>query len=220
MKNNRMKDALENIARRDIPENTNLMPRIAAQLERKSFTMTLRTRPLVAILLALFILLALTGVAYAIGKSLGYIPGIGLVEQNTPIRVLAEPVSQTRDGVTITVNETVLSSDKTVLVFTVENIPLDKLSHPKDQSFCPMILDLRLPDGLSVSYTGGQGEGNWGSGYRYRFTFGPVPADVNEATLLIPCIQDVLPGALPENWELPLQFVPAPDSMAALPVIE
>ena len=76
MKNDRMKNALENIARRGIPENTNLMPRIAAQLERKSPMTTLRSRPFVAILIAIFILLTLSGVAYAIGRSLGYIPGV------------------------------------------------------------------------------------------------------------------------------------------------
>ncbi len=45
----------------------------------------------------------LSGVAYAIGRSLGYIPGTGIVEQGAPIRVLAEPVSLTRDGITLTI---------------------------------------------------------------------------------------------------------------------
>ena len=51
-----MKEILEKIARRNIPDDTNLMPRIAADLERKSLMMTLRTRPLAAIFLALFLL--------------------------------------------------------------------------------------------------------------------------------------------------------------------
>ena len=89
MNEKRMKDALENIARRGIPENTHLWPRISAQLERKSPMNLFRTRPLVALLIALFILLALSGVAYAIGKSLGYIPGVGIVDQSAPIRILA-----------------------------------------------------------------------------------------------------------------------------------
>ena len=68
MKDNRVKHALENIARRGVPENINLMPQIAARLERKSPMTSLRTRPVVALLIALFILLALTGVAYAVGR--------------------------------------------------------------------------------------------------------------------------------------------------------
>ena len=102
MNDKRMKDALENIARRGVPENINLMPSIATQLKRKSPMTILRTRPVVAMLIALLILLTLSGVAYAIGRSLGYIPGIGIVDQSTPIRTLAEPVSLTRDGITIT----------------------------------------------------------------------------------------------------------------------
>ncbi len=84
--------------------------------ERTSFMQTLRARPVLAMLIALLILLTLSGVAYAIGRSLGYIPGIGIVDQSTPIRVLAEPVSQTRDGITITVSDVVLTSSKTVMV--------------------------------------------------------------------------------------------------------
>ena len=217
-----MKDALENIARAGVPETINLWPEIEANLhERRSWVRSMRARPLLAILIVLLIILLLTGAAYAIGKSFGYIPGIGLIDQSAPIRVLAKPVSQTRDGITITVEEAVLSSDKTVVVFTVDNIPLDKLSKPVGRpEECYMSDDLKLPDGSSMKITGGQFEGYWGSGYKSRSVYAPVPADVNDATLLIPCIQNVLLGALPENWELPLHFVPAPADMTALPVIE
>jgi hypothetical protein len=193
--------------------------------ERKSLMTTLRARPLVAALLALLILLALTGVAYAIGRSLGYIPGVGLVDQNIPLRVLAEPVSMTRDGVTITVEEAVLASDKTVIAFTVDGIPVDKLSNDEtankaDLVKCNMSEGLRLPDGTLLKITGGQGEGDWGIGYRNRHTYAPIPAGVNEAVLIVPCIAGARPGALPENWELPLRFVPAPAGMGAVPVIQ
>ena len=133
MKNKRMKDTLESIACRDIPENINLWPRIAARLdERKSLMQTIRTRPLLIMVVVVLALLMLSGVVYAIGKSLGYIPGVGIVEQGAPLRVLAEPVSVTRTGITITVKDAVISSDKTIIVYTVENIPLDKLSPPQD----------------------------------------------------------------------------------------
>jgi hypothetical protein len=158
-------------------------------------------------------------VVTAMKRLLGYIPGVGIVESGGPLRVLAEPVSQTREGITITINEAVLSSEKTVIVFTVENIPFDKLSHREDMVGCHMSAELRLADGSSLQMIGGEGSG-WGTGYENRFTYQPIPADVNEATLLIPCIQDVLPGELPENWELPLRFVPAPPDMTLMPVVE
>jgi hypothetical protein len=80
MSDTRMKDALEEIGRQSVPESTNLWPRIAAQLdERKSLMRTVFTRPLVATLVTLLILLTLSGVAYAVGTTLGYFPGVGLV---------------------------------------------------------------------------------------------------------------------------------------------
>ena len=60
MNDTRMKDILEKIAQQSVPESTNLWPRIAAQLdERKSLMNIVRTRPLVAILVTLLILLTL-----------------------------------------------------------------------------------------------------------------------------------------------------------------
>ncbi len=158
-------------------------------------------------------------VVAAMKRLFGYIPGVGLVESQSPLRVLAEPVSQTRDGITITVKEAVLSSDKTTILFTIENVPFDKLAHTEDVPACGMSAELKLPDGSIRELTGGHGNG-WGSGYEDSFSYGPIPADVNDATLLVPCIQDVLPGVLPENWELPLHFVPAPPGFTVLPVIE
>ena len=221
MKNNRMKDALENIAHRGVPENTDLWPKIAARLdERKSLMKTLQLRPALAVLLALIILLALSGVAYAIGNMLGYyIPGVGIVEQGAPLRVLAEPVSVTRDGITITVKNAVVSSDKTTVVFTVENIPLDKLS-PIGARQCPQGAGLHLSDGTSLQINGGEGDSSGSGTTDWRLMYAPVPANVNNATLLIPCLQDAAPGVLPENWELPLHFIPAPPNMTVMPVIE
>ena len=88
MKSHRMKDNLENIACGSVPEDINLWPNISARLERKSQMLTPRTRPVLGILVTLLILLALSGVAYAIGKSLGYIPGLGVVDLNAPFRIL------------------------------------------------------------------------------------------------------------------------------------
>jgi hypothetical protein len=37
---------------------------------------------------------------------------------------------------------------------------------------------------------------------------------------VLPCIPNTLPGKAPENWELPLRFVPAPPDLTVMPVIE
>ena len=87
---------------------------------------TFRTRPLLAMLTTLFVLLALSGTTYALGRSLGYFPGLGVVEQDAPFYVLENPVSQTRDGITVNVQQAILNMDQMSLMFTVENIPADK----------------------------------------------------------------------------------------------
>jgi hypothetical protein len=193
MKDNRMKYILESIARRNVPEDINLMPQIAAQIGRKSFMKTLRTRPLVAIVLALLILLALTGVAYAIGKSLGYIPGLGVVETSS-LRVLAEPVSDTQDGVTVSVYKGFTDINHTELVIKIES-----QVEPSPNLNCGNGTDLlRLPDGgtLAIQQSGGSNDAYW-------MVFPPLPAGITTATLQIPCLPFF---SAPGNWEFPLTF--------------
>ncbi len=138
-------------------------------------------------------------------RLLGYIPGVGLVEDGSPIRVLAETVEQTRDGVTITVTSAVLSSDRTHLEYRVFGVP--RSANPTDENVTGCITNeyLLLPDGTRLERMN---------------DFPAVPADVNEAVLVIPCIANTLPGTVPENWEFKLRFVPAPPDMTVMPVIE
>lgn len=205
-------DILDSAAADSLSRNADLWPKIAANLERKSPMFTLRNRPLVAALLALIILLALSGVVYALGRALGYIPGVGIVEQSAPFRVLAEPVSQTRDGLTITVKEAILSADKTIIIVAME----------KDgQSWGPCLAfnELRLSEGKTYS---ADPESNVGDGTDgLRLTYAPLPASVNEAALLaLPCLPPKEPGKIPEKWEFSLRFIPAPPDMTVIPVVE
>ena len=212
------REILDSAAADSLSRNVDLWPMISAQLERKSLMMTLRTRPIMAMLIALVVLLALSGAAYALGKAFGYIPGLGIVDQSAPLRVLAEPVSQTRDGITITIKEAVISSDKTIITLTMENIPFDKLS-PLTDATCPQWPELRLSDRTPLKLDGGDSN-VLAPNYEMRLIYPPMPADVHDAMILIPCIQRAAPGVLPENWELPLRFIPAPPDMTVLPVLE
>jgi hypothetical protein len=212
----RLKDTLENIARSGAPENIDIWPELEARLnERKSFMQTLRARPLLVLAFALLALLILTTVAYAIGHLTGYIPGIGLIDQSAPIRVLAEPVSQTRDGVTLTVKEAVLTSDKTVLVFSLDGVRGDMLSHNENVTGCSGLATVRLPDGKVLQMMEGGGTAS-----ESRFVFTAIPVNVKDATFILPCISDTLAGKAPENWELSLHFIPAPPDLTVVPVIE
>ncbi|HAE58302.1 MAG TPA: hypothetical protein DCG54_02035, partial [Anaerolineae bacterium] len=215
------REILDAAAGTRIPADVNLYPRIAAQLERKTFMQTLRAKPALMILFVLLALALLSGAAYAIGRSLGYIPGVGIVEQGAPIRVLAEPVSMTRDGITLTVDQAYLTLERTVLSFTVSGIPQEY--RPKSEagpscgpSWSPSIL---LSDGTLLEATGGEGTGS-PDGYRSTFPYPPIPLTEQSVTFLLPCLQDVAPDAAPQDWELTLRFAPAPPDLTVAPVLQ
>ena len=139
-------------------------------------------------------------------KLLGYIPGVGVVDTSAPIRVLAEPVSVTRDGVTVTVTSATLTREKTQIVYRIFGVPSSAYPDREDVMGCVKREYLRLKDGTQLA--------------QINYGYEPIPANVNEAVFVIPCIANTLPGKIPENWELPLRFNPAPPDMTVMPVIE
>lgn len=229
MTDKQIKQALENLARRGVPENTNLWPELAAKLERKSPMTTLRTRPFTAILIALFVLLALSGAAYALGRVFGYVPGVGLVENDSGMRVLVEPVSVTRDGVTLTVTQALVYSDHVQLVYEVKGIAPEndsstftgeQLNSLDQTTFCggPTTMPfsdndarLRLPDGTFINRTMDMSKYPENVFATKPAFEAAVPADVTELTMALKCIPWARLGAVPENWEVPLKlkYVPA-----------
>ncbi len=210
---------LESVAQSIAPHNTDLLPRIRAAYQKEKRMKPVRriTAAILIILLAFTILfLTVPDVAMAMRRIFGFIPGVGIVDQSTTIRVLAEPVSMTRDGITLTVEQAILTSDKTVIVYKTEGIPQE--ARPKGESgfTCqPSTPTLHLPNGTKLNINGGSG-----SGSRTAFNYPPIPADVNTVTFLLPCLEDVAPAAAPQDWELTLRFVPAPPNMTVVPVIE
>lgn len=141
----------------------------------------------------------------AIRGLLGYIPGVGIVDQSAPIRVLAEPVSQTRAGITITVTSATLTADVTHIEYRIFGVPRSAYPDREDVHGCFSSDYLLLPDGTKLE--------------RMQ-DYPPVPANVPHALLVIPCIGETLPGTVPENWALPMRFVAAPADMTVMPVLE
>lgn len=161
-----------------------------------------------AILLMMLISTLLIGpqrVYAAVMHLLGYIPGVGIVDQNNPIRVLAEPVSVTRDGISITVTSATLTGDLTHIDYRIFGVPGSAYPASENLMGCIQQPYLLLPDGTRLTP---------------EKDFPPVPASVNEAVFVLPCIFNTLPGTIPENWELRLSFVPAPPDLTVLPVFE
>ena len=92
-------------------------------------------------------------------------------------------------------------------------------AYPTDESIgCMGNANLHLVDG-TILEGGYIGAGGW-THFENRLEYGPIPANVNEAVLTFDCIGFTKSGALPENWEIPLRFAPAPPDMTVAPVIE
>ena len=139
-------------------------------------------------------------------KLFGYISGVGIVDQSNPIRVLAEPVSVTRDGITVTVTSATLTGDRTQIAYRIFGVPGSAYPDREDVVGCWSREFLRLADGTQLA--------------QINYGYEPVPTSVNEAVFVIPCIANTLPGKVPENWELPLRFVPAPPDLTVMPILE
>ncbi|HEX8993194.1 MAG TPA: hypothetical protein VF784_16045, partial [Anaerolineales bacterium] len=231
-----MKAVLESIAHRGIPENPDLWPKIHGRLtQRKTFGAELRARPLAAILLVILVILLLTGAAYAIGMMTRYIPGIGFVEPSS-LRVLAEPVSQTRLGITVTIEQVAADAERTVVVYKTEGLTI-QAANSKGEGGGPSGFGsrhlLRLPDGRSwnetpfMGYAGTpepilnqvQTEGGWPN-YVYRLVYPAVDPQVNELVLIIPVLQNMPAGAAPENWEIPFRLKAAQPEMTFAPILQ
>jgi hypothetical protein len=187
---------------------------LQARLAQKNLSRTMARWPLrlrVAWAVALAVLLVLVAGTLIIGPQrvyaavrqlFGYIPGFGIVDQSAPLRVLEERVSITRDGVTVSVNQALLTADQTQIDFGVASVPLSAYPGNEAISGCIEQPYLRLPDGTRMEIDAA------------------IPANVNEVTFALPCIFNTLPGTAPTDWEIPLRFIPAPPDLTVMPVIE
>jgi len=160
------------------------------------------------------------------------------VENTGNLRMLAEPVTITRDGVTLTITSVFVYADHVELIYDVQGIdPSDDGGKPQNASkemkaFCGpgssfdgnYLSDgdaaLRLPDGTTIKRV-------FGAEYpQNAFAMKPVykisiPFDVNELTMVLKCIPLARLGAVPENWEVPFKLVAVPEgTVVGAPVID
>lgn len=166
------------------------------------------------VLIVAFLVIGPTKVRAAIENWLRYVPGFGLVDQESAIRTLAEPVSQTRDGVTLTIKQAVLSTSRTGLVFTLKGLSPQAVageSIEAQKKACHAAPILVLPDGDQLHSIGNGSNGYDAEGaYQVMVFYPPLSGEIEQATFVLPCIPGTIPGKAPENWELPVRFVSGP----------
>ncbi len=199
---------LDRVARRHLPEEVDLYPALVTRLRRRRR----QRRALALVALAL----VLTAAAYMMGRSLGYLPGVGVVSPGTGLRVLATPVSQTQQGLTLQITQGVADGHQTVLTYRLRDAQ-GTLPPPQpptgEKPWCTETPFLRLPGGVPLLMEHGTGAGATG-----RWVFPPLPKGVSQVELVVPCLW-LLPTA-PRDWHLTLRFVPAPADLTLIPVSE
>jgi hypothetical protein len=208
-----------------VPEaNPDFVHKLQKELAGRPVKMTSRfiLKPVwaIAFVLLLFTVIASTPAAVnALKRLFGYVPNVGLVENTGNVRMLAEPSSVTRDGITITITQAMVYADHVELTYSVQGIAesydtgndMCGFVHPNNDFWSDADADLRLPDGTIVrrDYAGTYQAAN-------AFAMKPVyavavPSDVTELTMVLKCIPFTRIGEAPENWEVPFKLVAIPE---------
>jgi len=165
-------------------------------------------------------------VATALQQLFRYVPGIGLVENQQGIRVLKEPVSQTRDGITLTLKEVVANPDMVKLAYQVEGIPTGVQYTPqngnnRDNGYClgeksyPVLV---LPDGTELEANPQRLGGAWTKDSS-EFTSGhlfprAIPEDHSQVRFELECLSELQRGTVPEDWQLTFSLIPSGELMS------
>lgn len=181
------------------------------------------------VLILAILIFSVPGIAAAFGRVFGYVPEVGLVETTTGLRMLAEPVSVTREGIKLTITHVLVYEDRVELTYEVNGIDpvygntsdMCGAYHPENNFWSDADADLRLPDGTVVrrDYAGEyQSENRYAMKPIYAIH---VPAEVTEMTMVLKCLPFTKLGSVPENWEVPFKLISIPaGTVLGHPVIE
>ena len=204
-------NVMDSIAADYIPDDVSLISRITAQYKKKTNIPSLRTSSVKSTVLVLLSLALVTGGVYAIGHSLGYFPGVGIVEQSNGVYMLAEPVTVEQAGITVTIQQVVTDSTRTFVAYKVEGIPPVTEGIP----ICTDPPGLQLPDGSLLNFTAGGRSGmTWvndePTSFATTYLFPPLPAQTNKVIFVTPCKLPVIELALvlaPDDFSTPVMEI-------------
>lgn len=175
-----------------------------------------------AVLIVLFVTTLLIGpqkVWAAFQGWFGYIPGLGVVQNGSELRLLAEPVSLQRDGITLTIENAAADPTRTILVYKTEGLSVAASNSQGEPAPTGGPAVLVLPDG-SVLTSQHLSSDLWATGYRDRLEFPALPEDVSTAELFINRLDTMPEGAAPQGWRISFQLNPAPPDLKVMPVYQ
>ena len=153
---------------------------------------TLRARPVLAFLAAILALIMLTGMAYAVGRLTGFIPGFGFTSNTGTVFILAEPVESSQAGIALRIDNAVSDDTRFWAAFTVNGLTGRETN--------PQVFVL-LPDGKKVQMTvGGMASSPHGE-TQISYTFPALPSGTQSLTILIENLEG-------QNYTLALRLRP------------
>ena len=190
------------------------------QMKQKVFSRRLTWALAILILVSLVVLFTRPTVVNALKRLFGYVPNVGIIDQTSEVQVLTEPVTVTRGNITVTVEQAVLTNEKTIIVYSYI-LPADFLI--PDNTFgdirSPALI---LPDGTRLEPLVGQHLNTMDCpqcSMRYEMDFSAVPSDVTSALLELPSLVAVPAELAPQDWKFQLNFKVA-DTTDIVPVVE
>lgn len=136
-------------------------------------------------------------------------PNVGLVPPGSAVKILAEPVSQTQDGITLELISVTATDSKTVISYRVIDVPAAAYSNDENLAFgCQSDPYIMTESGEMVETIGS------------RTIFAALPKNTTRASLEFPCLPETQTGQAPENWSIPFTLVDVPLEDIAMPLIE
>ncbi len=150
----------------------------------------LRARPILALIVVLIALSLLTGMAYALGRLAGFIPGFGFTSDIQSVYLLSEPVEVISGDVTLRVDQAVSDESKLWVNLTV-------LGLSGEQDFSQAFVF--LPNDEKISFQMSSGMTVDSDGANLTYIFPPLPTSTSDLILYI----ENLGG---QNFSVPMQL--------------
>jgi len=224
MNNREPANILDEIASESMPQVENLWPGIEQRVTSRPSAQRLppgrlALAGLIAAAVVLVAFFAWPGLAVALKNLVGFLPGVGRIDQSAPLRVLAHRATDQRGGFILSVENAILDSSRTIIFFKVEGqFPTweDPALRPQMCREQPM---LHLASGQVLTSLGAE-DGLGGGVSDWKVIFPALPADENQAVLVIACLPYLPEGQGPQDWEIGLDFAPAPPGLVVYPVLE
>lgn len=148
----------------------------------------------------------------------GFMPGAGLVDTGSPLRQLVEPVTQTRDGITLTVQSAYLSADRTVISYTLPDLPAGMKPAGLADRVCSDLPYLVLPDSSKMIPSENSTQAGSDGSFTHTLRFNAQIAEtMDRGELVLPCLPGAALGKGPQHWRIGLAFEAIPAEVPIYP---